>query len=105
VNDVEATARIWLGPDGVPLAAERRVDGTVELRALVDETGRVAEVSVVKALPRGAGFEEAALRHARSRLYRPGTKDGVAVRVWMSITVSFVSPKGSARSTESGPSE
>jgi hypothetical protein len=25
VNDVEATARIWLGPDGVPLAAERRV--------------------------------------------------------------------------------
>ncbi len=25
VKDVEATARIWLGPDGVPLAAERRV--------------------------------------------------------------------------------
>jgi hypothetical protein len=25
VKDVEATARIWLGPDGVPLAEERRV--------------------------------------------------------------------------------
>ncbi len=25
VRDVEATARIWLGPDGVPLAADRRV--------------------------------------------------------------------------------
>jgi hypothetical protein len=25
VKDVEATARIWLGPDGVPLAADRRV--------------------------------------------------------------------------------
>ena len=25
VKDVEATARVWLGPDGVPLAAERRV--------------------------------------------------------------------------------
>jgi hypothetical protein len=25
VKDIEATARIWLGPDGVPLAADRRV--------------------------------------------------------------------------------
>jgi hypothetical protein len=25
VKDVEATARVWLGPDGVPLAADRRV--------------------------------------------------------------------------------
>ena len=25
VKDVEATARIWLGPDGVPVAEERRV--------------------------------------------------------------------------------
>jgi hypothetical protein len=25
VRDIEATARIWLGPDGVPLAADRRV--------------------------------------------------------------------------------
>jgi hypothetical protein len=25
VKDIEATARIWLGPDGVPLAADKRV--------------------------------------------------------------------------------
>jgi hypothetical protein len=25
VKDVEATARVWLDPDGVPLAAQRRV--------------------------------------------------------------------------------
>ncbi len=75
-----------------PIALARRVAGSVELRALIDETGRVAEVSVVKVEPRGVGFEEEALRHARSRRYRPGTKDGVAVRVWMSITVSFRPP-------------
>jgi TonB family protein len=72
-----------------PGAQARGLGGSVELRALIDETGRVAEVSVVKVEPRGLGFEEEALRHARSRRYRPATKDGVAVRVWMPITVSF----------------
>jgi len=76
-----------------PRAQARGLAGSVELRALIDETGRVAEVSVVNVRPRGLGFEEEALRHAKSRRYRPATKDGVAVRVWMPITVSFVLPK------------
>jgi outer membrane biosynthesis protein TonB len=35
------------------------------------------------------GFEDAALAHVRSRKYRPATKDGAPVRVWVSIIVEF----------------
>jgi protein TonB len=72
------------------LAQERRIAGTVELSALVDEAGRVADLRVVRVAPPKLGFEEAAVQHARSRRYKPATKDGVAVRVWMPIVVNFV---------------
>jgi TonB family protein len=71
------------------MAMERRIDGKVELQALVDETGRVAEVRVVNVSKRGLGFEEQAVRAAKARGYRPGTKDGVPVRVWVPIVVNF----------------
>jgi protein TonB len=75
-----------------PFALERRLSGTVWLRALVDETGAVVEVSVVRASPRGLGFEDAAMRFMRARVYRPATKQGVPVRVWLTIAVEFRQP-------------
>ena len=73
-----------------PFARLREIEGTVALSALVDEKGHVAEVRVVRATPPKMGFEEAALEHARTRRYKPGTKEGVPVRVWVPIVVRFV---------------
>jgi TonB family protein len=67
----------------------RRVSGTVWVRALVDETGAVTEVTLDRASPTGLGFEDAAMRSVRTRVYRPGTKRGVPVRVWLPIAVEF----------------
>jgi TonB family protein len=75
-----------------PLALERRLSGTVWLNALVDETGAVVEASVVRASPRGLSFEDAAARWVRTRVYRPATKQGVPVRVWLPIVVEFRLP-------------
>jgi len=75
-----------------PLALERRLSGTVWLEALVDETGAVVEVSLVRASPRGLGFEDAATRYVRTRVYRPATKQGVPVRVRLPIVVEFRHP-------------
>jgi TonB family protein len=75
-----------------PLALERRLSGTVWLNALVDDTGAVIEVSLVRASPRGLGFEDAATRYVRARVYRPATKQGVPVRVWLPIVVEFRHP-------------
>jgi hypothetical protein len=35
------------------------------------------------------GFEAAAIRQVMSRRYRPATKDGVSVRIWIRIRVNF----------------
>jgi TonB family protein len=75
-----------------PLALERRISGSVSLNALVDETGAVAEVSLIRASPGGLGFEDAATRYVRTRVYRPATKQGVPVRVWLPIVVEFQHP-------------
>jgi TonB family protein len=73
-----------------PLAAEKmRISGTVEVLALIDETGHVAEASVTRVQPSKIGFEQEALAHVRSRTYKPATRDGVPVKVRIAITVNF----------------
>jgi TonB family protein len=72
-----------------PLAQQRGIAGVVEVSALVDETGKVVETNVVRADPKGLGFEEAAVTYVRSRKYRPANRDGEPVRVWVSIVVDF----------------
>lgn len=73
-----------------PLAAEKmRISGTVEVLALIDETGHVVEASVTHVQPAKLGFEQAALAHVRTRTYKPATRDGVPVKVRMPIIVNF----------------
>jgi protein TonB len=91
-NDPDLTRPVPVSatpPRFPPIALQRRVSGTVWLRALVDETGAVAEVSVDRASPTGLGFESAATASVRTRVYQPATKRGVPVRVWLPIAVEF----------------
>jgi TonB family protein len=74
------------------LALERGLSGTAWVTALVDEKGSVAEVSGVRASPRGLGFEEAATECVLSRVYRPATKQDVRVRVRLPIRIEFQPP-------------
>ncbi len=75
-----------------PLARARRLSGAVWLNALVDETGAVIDVSLVRVSPRGLDFEGAATRWLRARVYRPATKQGLPVRVWVPVMVEFRYP-------------
>jgi TonB family protein len=76
-----------------PIALRQRVDGIVELNVLVDEKGAVADVSVVTPAGGRAGVTEAAIENVKRRHYRPATKDGVPVRVWVAVRVRFELPK------------
>jgi TonB family protein len=76
-----------------PLALRQHVEGIVELNALVDEKGNVADVTVVTPAGGRAGLTEAAVENVKRRHYRPATKDGVPVRVWLSVRVRFELPK------------
>jgi protein TonB len=76
-----------------PLALRQRIEGIVELKVLVDETGRVADVEVVKSAGGRSALDKAAMKSVRKRRYRPATKNGVAVKVWLSVRVNFKLPK------------
>jgi TonB family protein len=76
-----------------PIALRQRVEGTVELNVFVDERGNVSDAQIVQAAGGKAGLNEAAVENVKRRHYRPATKDGVPVKVWMSVRVRFELPK------------
>jgi len=62
------------------------------VRLLVDETGRVVEAEVVEGDPSELGFNEAAVDSALRATFRPATKDGVPVKMWVSLSIDFTPP-------------
>lgn len=76
-----------------PIALARRIEGRVDISVLVDERGAVADAKLTSGTGGKAGLNEAAIENARRRRYRPATKDGVPVKVWVPVTVNFVLPK------------
>jgi TonB family protein len=75
-----------------PFARQQRIEGKVELEALIDERGNVADVRIVRGMSAG-GLNQAAIDSVRRWRYRPATKDGVNVRVWVPIAMEFKVPK------------
>jgi protein TonB len=75
-----------------PIALRQRLEGTVELNVLVDERGAVTETLVISGAGGRAGLTEAAVESVRRRRYRPATKDGVPVKVWLPVRVQFRLP-------------
>jgi TonB family protein len=86
-------------PDKTPslvyptIALRQRIEGTVELSILIDERGGVSEAQIVTGAGGRSGLDEAAVENAKRRRYRPATKDGVPVKVWMPLRVVFTLPK------------
>lgn len=75
-----------------PIALRQRVEGTVELNVLVDEKGNVTDAQIVQGAGGKAGLNEAAVENVKRRKYRPATKDGVPVKVWVPVRVVFKLP-------------
>jgi serine/threonine-protein kinase len=76
-----------------PIAERQKVEGTVELNILVDEKGSVAEALLVTPAGGKSGLNEAAVDNVKRRRYRPATKDGVPVKVWLPVSVRFLLPR------------
>lgn len=73
-----------------PAAAQRlNKAATVDIKVLVDENGRVLEAQRVGPKA-GLGLDEAALEAARRATFTAGTtREGVRVKMWTTIRVSF----------------
>jgi TonB family protein len=79
-------------PTYPPVALRQRLEGTVQLNVLVDETGNVVDTQIVAGAGGRSGLNEAAVSSLRRRKYHPATQDGVPVKVWMRVRVQFRLP-------------
>lgn len=77
-----------VAPVYTPEAKEAGIAGTVILRLVVDRTGSVRDVQVVKGLPKG--LTNAAIDAVRQWKFEPSRVDGKPVDVYYTLTVNFV---------------
>ena len=75
-------------PEYPPAALSMGLEGTVKMRLLIDERGRVERVEIESGT-KSKQLQRAATRAAESWVYEPGVKDGVPVKVWVPAVVNF----------------
>ena len=66
-----------------------RVEGSVEAQVLVGIDGTVEQVRIIDVSRKGVGFEKATEEAIKNWRYKPATKNGVKVRMWVPIRVPF----------------
>jgi TonB family protein len=68
-------------------ARQERVSGTVIVETVIDHTGAVRDIKVLKGLPHG--LSEAAVDAVKRWVFKPGTINGEAVDVLFNLTINF----------------
>jgi protein TonB len=70
-------------------AIAARIQGSVLMSAVVLPDGTVGDVTVVRSLDTVFGLDAEAVKAAKQWLFNPGTKDGMAVAVRVTIEMTF----------------
>ena len=70
-------------------AKEKRIQGVVEMQGVVLENGTIGDVTVTKSLDQTYGLDEAAVAALKQWEFKPGQKDGKAVKVLVEVEMSF----------------
>jgi protein TonB len=70
-------------------AMDQKIEGIVEVEAVIESDGTVGEVKVVRSLDAEFGLDEEAVKAVKKWLFKPGKKDGVAVPVLVNIEMTF----------------
>jgi TonB family protein len=68
-------------------ARDERIEGVVILEAVITASGNVADVKVLKSV--NPLVDVAAANAVRQWIYRPATRNGDAVAVYLTVTVTF----------------
>ncbi len=76
-------------PTYTPDAMRAKVQGTVELQAVVTADGTVGAVRVVKSLDDKYGLDEQAIQAAARWFFEPGTLNGSAVATVVTLVLEF----------------
>ncbi|HEX3529639.1 MAG TPA: energy transducer TonB [Thermoanaerobaculia bacterium] len=74
-------------PRYTEMARRAGVQGTVIVEAIIDETGHVTDVRILKALP--MGLDRAAVEAVQTWRFKPATLAGRPVKVYYTLTANF----------------
>jgi protein TonB len=86
--DRTPVAKIRPMPEYPAAAQSMRLEGTVNLRLLLDERGQVEQVEIDSGT-KSKQLQRAAVAAVERWVYEPGIKDGVPVKVWITSSVNF----------------
>lgn len=84
IGGLEALHAQIVYPEAARLA---RIEGKVTVQFVVDEEGRVRDAEVLRGI--GGGCDEAALRAVEAMRFTPGKQRGKAVKVQMTLPITF----------------
>ena len=76
-------------PDYPADAMRAKIQGRVEMEAVIQPDGTIGQVRVKRSLDRKFGLDDAAVRSVKDYRFMPGMKDSVAVPVLLSMEVAF----------------
>lgn len=94
-DDVKApVAIVHVNPQYPEEARAERISGMVVLETVIDHTGAVRDIKVLKGLPHG--LSEAAVTAVKQWVFKPGTMNGEAVDVIFNLTINFKLDKNDA---------
>lgn len=88
-------------PEYTEEARVERIQGVVILGTVIDASGRVTEVEVLKSLP--LGLSEAAVEAVKQWRFEPALKDGKPVAVFYNLTINFRLSKDVPAPADGGP--
>jgi len=88
--DSEPTVVSTVKPEVTALARSRRIGGTVVLRVLVNEKGRVEEVEILRDTSPKMGLAESSKAAVEKWTWNPAVKDGKKVRTWTTVQIPFL---------------
>ncbi len=76
-------------PPMYPLRAKRRgIEGWVKVKFLVNPKGLVEKIEIIDSQPTGI-FDQSAVQAVSSWRFKPGTVEGVPVKVWAEQVIKF----------------
>ncbi len=68
-------------------ARKNKIEGTVILKCVFASNGKVTNIHVISALP--DGLTESAVKAAQKIKFKPATRDGKPVSMWMQLEYNF----------------
>lgn len=90
IESVDVAPRVVkeVRPTYPPMAMAMGIQGSVTINALVSETGDVLQTAYLRGVKDG-GLDKAAEAAVRKMRFTPARKDGINVRVWRPVTITF----------------